>query len=293
MKLKIDEETGEILTSNVMVEVEKAPTIILDTSLITEYHKEPEKLVEIINKQAGFPVFDIASKKGRTACASHSANIIKCIAPAINEAKRLEVEAKKVINQGLYFRKNFELGVREIAAFHRKPLTEYEEELERVKAEFEELEAKRIEEENYQNDWSDALDFDELFTLRKEKQEAEELAQAKAKAIADKAELELQVAERMESLLQIEAEATRFVTDQPRFVTAQQVDAIIALKRLAEDDRKNPPVVRAQKIEVYRPTDDEILAALVFNFGCSNEQMLDWLQEMDIEPMRENLGVSA
>jgi hypothetical protein len=266
MKVKIDEETGEIIPANVMVEIEKAPSIILDVALVSEYHKEPAKLVEIINQQAGFPVFDIASKKGRTACASHSANIIKCIAPAINEAKRLEEEAKKVINQGLYFRKNFESGVREIAAFHRKPLTEYEEELERVKAEFEALEAKRIEEENYQNDWSDALDFDELFTLRKAKKAADELALVEAKAIADKSEFERQVAERLEAQrLQIEA----------------------------EDDRKNPPVVHAKKIEIYRPTDDEILEALVFNFGCSGEQMLDWLQEMDIETMRENLRLEA
>jgi hypothetical protein len=31
----------------------------------------------------------------------------------------------------------------------------------------------------------------------------------------------------------------------------------------------------------------------VFNFGCSGEQMLDWLQEMDIETMRENLRLEA
>jgi putative phage-type endonuclease len=73
----------------------------------------------------------------------------------------------------------------------------------------------------------------------------------------------------------------------------QTVDAVIAQKRLAEDDRKNPPVVYAKKTEIHRPTDDEILAALVFNFGCSKLQMLDWLQEMDIETMRENLRLAV
>ena len=68
----------------------------------------------------------------------------------------------------------------------------------------------RIEEERYQNDWLSALDMDELFKLRKAKAEAEELARAEAKAIADKSEFERLVAARLESeRLTIEAEARR------------------------------------------------------------------------------------
>ena len=40
-------------------------------------------------------------------------------------------EAKKIVNQDLSFRKLFEAGICEIAEYHRKPLTEWEQEQER------------------------------------------------------------------------------------------------------------------------------------------------------------------
>lgn len=209
-ELQIDPQTGEILPVNIMTKAETAPAIIIDLSDVIKYHAEPEKLADIISSQAGFMVFDIATVKGRKACASHSSSIIKCIAPVINVSKGLAEEAKKVINKDLYFRKTFESCVREVAAYHRKPLTEYEDEQKRIADELERVEVLRIEEERYQNDWLSALDMDELFKLRKAKAEAEELARAEAKAIADKSEFERLVAARLESeRLTIEAEARR------------------------------------------------------------------------------------
>jgi len=36
-----------------------------------------------------------------------------------------------------------------------------------------------------------------------------------------------------------------------------------------------------------RPSDDDLLLALVFYFGASEEITLDWIEGMDIENMRE------
>jgi len=167
--MKIDQETGELLPENVMPITEKAPSIMLDVSEVAKYHTEPMKLVEKINAQAGYMVFDVTNKKGRDACRAHAAQIIKCIAPACKESARLADEAKKVVNQSLNFRKLFDAGVREIAEYHRKPLTEWEQEQERI-AEQERIFAEKMEAMRlYQLDWDDAIAYDELFTLRKEK----------------------------------------------------------------------------------------------------------------------------
>jgi colicin import membrane protein len=167
--MKVDQETGEILPENVMQITEKAPSIILDVSEVAKYHTEPMKLVEKINAQAGYMVFDVTTKKGRDACRAHAAQIIKCIAPACKESTRLADDAKKIVTQSMNFRKLFEAGIREIADYHRKPLTEWEAEQERI-AENERLFAEKMEAMRlYQLDWDDAIAYDELFTLRKEK----------------------------------------------------------------------------------------------------------------------------
>jgi hypothetical protein len=197
-KLKVDTETGELLTAVEMIESSKAPAIIIDISEIAVYHKTPLELAKKIENQAGFMVFDVKSKSGRDACRSHAANIIKCISPALNESKRLADDAKKVINQDLYFRKTFETRVREIADYHRKPLTEWEEEQKRI-------EEKRLSEEQrikdaaqYQSDWQDAIDFDELYTIRKAKQLEAERLEAERLETLRKEQLELEVQARIE-----------------------------------------------------------------------------------------------
>lgn len=193
--MKIDESTGEILPENTMPLTDKAPAIILDVSEVAKYHTEPMKLVEKINAQAGYVVFDITTKKGRDACRAHAAQIIKCIAPACKESNRLADEAKKVVTQSLNFRKLFDAGVREIAEYHRKPLTEWEQEQERI-AEQERIFAEKMEAMRlYQLDWDDAIAFDELFTLRKEKAARDAEAEA-LKQLQEQDEYERQLQER-------------------------------------------------------------------------------------------------
>jgi len=206
--LKIDPETGEILPQNIMAKTETAPAIIIHISDVEKYHAEPEKLADMISAQAGFMVFDVSNDKGRKACASHSMSIIKCITPANNASIALAAEAKKVINKDIYFRKTFESCLREVAAYHRKPLTEYETEQKRIKDEQDERERLRLEEANYLIDWDDALNLDELFVLRKAKAEADRIESKRLKAIEDKRLFHEAVIKQAETLrLQIESEA--------------------------------------------------------------------------------------
>jgi hypothetical protein len=209
-KLLVDQETGEIIPTAVMVSTSKAPAIALDISEVKVHHKEPEKLVEMIRAQAGYAVFDVSTEKGRSECRSHAANIIRCIAPALNASKALAEEAKQVVKQDLTFRKVFEDGVREIAAFHRKPLTEYEEEQERIKEAARIAEEERFAAEQYLKDWQEAIDYDELFTLRMEKEEAQRQAMAAQQADNERMRIEREVEARLEverQRIQAEAEA--------------------------------------------------------------------------------------
>jgi colicin import membrane protein len=207
----IDEETGEMIASNVMVRVESAPAISIDLSLVATHHKDPKKLVDLINQQAGFVVFgDMQDKKQRKACASHAASIIRCITPAADESKRMAAEAKKVVNQDLSFRRDFDAGVREVAAFHRKPLTDWETEQARLEAEQLAREEARLAAEKLEIDHQDAIDFDELFTLRKQRELALEKERIEAKAIEDKRLFDEAVARKIEAnRLEMEAHAKR------------------------------------------------------------------------------------
>lgn len=244
--LKIDEETGEILPSCVIVKTEKAPAIVIDISDVNLFHQEPEKLVDKIRTQASFAVFDIASEKGRKACNAHYNQIIKCIAPALEASKAKAVEAKKVINQDLYFRKTFEAGVREIAEYHRKPLTEYEEELQRVKDELAAKEAARIAEEQRIAEEAEA-EKQRLFEEEKAKLEAEKLAmeQEKQRLAAEREKIELEIKLRAEAEQQRIADEKRHVeqlarqaeeAEKERIRLAEQaeLDRLLAIKNATE-----------------------------------------------------------
>jgi len=186
VNLEVNTETGELIPQIIMVSDIKAPAISIDVSNVLTYHKEPGKLVKLIADQAAYATFDISTKAGRDACKSHAANIIRCISPAINESKRMAADAKKVVNQDIAFRREFENGIRELAAYHRKPLTEWEEEQERIKQEEEDRLRKIEEEKQFLIDWQDAIDFNELFDLRKAKKaEDERLAEIEKKRLFD------------------------------------------------------------------------------------------------------------
>jgi colicin import membrane protein len=247
-KLAVDPATGEIIQTAVMVKADKAPAIVLDINEVKTFHQDPEKLVDKVREQAGFAVFDVSTEKGRAECRSHAANIIRCISPAINASKALAEEAKRVVKQDLEFRKVFEHGVREIAAFHRKPLDEYEAEQERIKEEARLADEARLAEEQYLRDWQDAIDYDELFTLRKAKEEADR-KEAEARRIAEENErLERELAARMEAervRIQEEAEV-RARAEQERKLEAERA------RIRAEEEEK----VRAAAAEERRITEE-------------------------------------
>lgn len=306
-KLNIDPETGEIIPANVMVPAASLPSIIIDISDVQKYHKEPEKLVEIISNQAGYAVFDVSHGKGRDECRSHAANIIRCISPAINASKAMAEDAKKVVKQDLEFRNKFEAGIRELAAYHRKPLTEWEEEQSRIKeaARLEEL--KRFEEEHYLLDWQDAIDFDELYTLRKEK-EAEQKRAAEAQREADEqARIEREVVERLEAERQRirqeeeakarqEAEAKIRAEQEAERLRIQEEERLAKLKEDSQVRWQAPTVVPVLKQEEKSisepewpvavklplvPTDLEIVQVIAAHYRVPAATALEWVSWID------------
>ena len=229
-QIKVDQETGEILPMTIMERVEKAPAIVIDISEVATYHSEPEKLIDKIRQQASYAVFDVTTKPGKDACRSHAAAIIKCITPAINASKALAADAQKVIKADLHFRKTFESGVREIAEFHRRPLTELEEAEKRI-------EEERAAQAQYLKDWEWALEFNELDTLRKEKAEAE----SKAKAEHDEKD-RLAYEER--------------IREQAAINERNRLDAIA--RKAAEED-----AIKAANIEHRKQVNNDILSAML------------------------------
>lgn len=217
------------------------PKVTIDINEVVQYHKDPDQLVAKIQQQAGSFVFDITTAKGRDACRSHAANIIRCITPALNASKSIAAEAKAVIDADLNFRKVFEKGVREIADNARKPLTEWEEEQDRIAAEIAaeqaRLEEQKRQAEQYLVDWDEAISANELFDLRKEKAEREAKEQAEREALA-KAEYERQLQERA-----IERERQRIAEEQRK----KEIEAQLAAQQ-AEMERQ-AAIERAEKAE--------------------------------------------
>jgi len=185
------------LQSHVITPIINLPAITLDISEVALNLHTPEKLVDKIRVQAAnVGVFDMSTEKGRTACRSHAATIIKCINPALAESKALASSAKKVITDDLNFRKQFEAGVREIAATHRAPLDEYEQvqkDIADKKARDERLEAERIENERmFALLWDEAHFLNDKFDFDKEKTEiakAKQVEQDEKDRVAREAEL--------------------------------------------------------------------------------------------------------
>lgn len=277
-ELLIDEETGEIIPANVMVKAETVPSIILDVKEVDKNFNEPMKLVEMINKQAGFCIFDIKTKKGQDECRSHAAKIIRCIAPVIKRYKELEEDAQKIVNQGRNARKIFESGVREIAEYHRKPLTEWEEEQERI-AEQERIFAEKMESMRlYQLDWDDAIAYDELFTLRKEK------AARDAEADALK---QLQEQEEYEKQLQAQAiikERERHVQEIEKLKQEQEAQRLKIQQEEEAKAKRKAEAEQAEKLESERKKmRDE------WNARIAEENRLEREKQANIEELERPL----
>ena len=229
------------------------PTVQIEVSDVALYHKTPEVLVDKIKQQAGTLVFDMSTTKGRDACRSHAATIIRCITPALNASKALSEEAKKIQQADLNFRTKFENGVRAIAENVRKPLTEFELEQKRLEQKRLRLEAEALEQERlakqYQTDWDAALADNELFDFRKEKaaREAVELAEHQAK---EKAEYEQKLKDQAieKERVRIEAEQREREAAQQREIERLEKERLQAIEReaKAEQDRINAEI-KAQR----------------------------------------------
>jgi hypothetical protein len=254
-ELLIDESTGEIIPTHVMVQTETVPSIIIDVKEVDKNFNEPMKLVEMINKQAGFCVFDIKTKKGQDDCRSHAAKIIRCIAPVIKRYKELEEDAQKIVNQGRNSRKVFEAGVREIAEYHRKPLTEWEEEQSRI-AEQERLFAEKMEAMRlYLIDWDDAISFNELFDLRREKAkrdaEIEALQKLKEQEEYDR-KLQEQAVERERARIREEEQEKAEAEQAKKLEAALKEQHAEAMERIAEENRIERERIESERQEKIR-----------------------------------------
>jgi hypothetical protein len=249
-------------------------------------------LVEKISIMSGRFVFDMTTSKGRDACRSHSAQIIKCISPALTASKQIAADAKKVIDADLNFRRHFEKGVREIAELTRQPLTEWEAEQERIaqaeKAEQERIEQLAREELEYLQAHETALTENELFDLRKEKAlrekaEKERLDEELRKqqeslkiAQAVKAEQERAEREQAEKARQAQLEIEK-AQQEKRQAEQREKEALLRAEfekqeavRLEREriERENAEKLRidreeAQRLEHRIAVDDEVCRALM------------------------------
>ena len=227
----------DFLTAETAIELEmNLPTVQINVSDVGLYHKTPEQLVAKIQQQAGSFVFNVSTLKGRDACRSHAANIIRCITPALNASKSIAADAKKVQEADLFFRKAFESGVREIADQVRNPLTEWEAEQDRLESDRLKLEAEAIEQQRladqFKADWEAALVDNELFDFRKAKAERDAIEQAelKAKQQADhERELQEQAAEKERE--RIAAEQRQREAEQAREVERIETERLAAIAR--------------------------------------------------------------
>lgn len=230
----------------------KLPKVQIEVSDVGKYHTEPEKLIEKIQHQAGSLVFDVSTNKGRDACRSHAANIIRCITPALNASKAIAAEAKKVQEADLNFRKSFEKGVREIAEQARKPLTEWEAEQERLAAEQARIEAERIEADRlarqFELDWANAIAENELFDFRREKA-AREAVEAAERQAREQAEHEQRIKERAieQERQRIEAEQREREAAKDREIERIENEKLAAIQR--EEKAKQLAIEAVAKAE--------------------------------------------
>lgn len=260
-------------------EVKQLPKVDLNIELVAVHHHEPEVLVQRIAKMAGRFVFDMTTAKGRDACRSHAAQIIKCVTPALNASKQLAADAKKVIEKDLKFRKEFESGVREIAEHHRKPLTAWEKEQERIaaeeKAEQERIaaEKERIEREEreaaeYLKEWDAALQENELYDLRREKSLREQAEQAR---IAEEKRKEREAKIAADAVAESERKAKEDLanSEKARKDAEQRADqaAKDERERIEREQTEKERIAReeSQRLEHRVKIDDEIVKALESN----------------------------
>jgi len=241
------------LQSHVITPIINLPAITLDISEVALNLHTPENLVDKIRAQAAnVGVFDMSTEKGREACRSHAATIIKCISPALNESKNLASSAKKVIADDLNFRKQFEAGVREIAAMHRAPLTEYEQvqkDIADKKERDDRAEVERIENERFFSLlWDEAHFLNDKFDFDKEKAEAAKAKQAEQDE-KDRLAREAELIEQGRLAAEQESKYALEKAEREKAEAEQREQQAIESARIAKE--------QAEQLEKKRLIDDE------------------------------------
>ncbi len=286
-----------------IIEVAQLPRVQLDISEVATYHHEPAVLIQKIAQQAGSLAFDMTTAKGRDACRSHAAQIIKCIKPALDASKQLAADAKRVIDKDLSFRKEFEKGVREIADHHRRPLTEWEAEQERIerekREEEERIEREAREAEEYLRDWDAAITENELFDLRREKALRDQAEQARIaeeqrkeredQAVADALKREQERAQREQEEKDRQAQEELAKAERDRIAAEQRAEqaAKIERERIEREQAEQARIERERtENEAHRKTvHNEIFKAL-----CENGIDKDVAKQVTILAIEQKLG---
>ena len=219
--------------------------------------------------QAGYAgVFDVSTKEGEAACSAHSASIIKCIAPILKESKNLDLDAKKVINQDLSFRKYCEESIREIAAYHRLPLTELENKRRMEKDKQEEMIAQCVAREKFLDDWMDAINSNELFDLRKEYEE--------------RLKKELYAQKKIEEQLKFDEYAAK-KADEIRLQMRAEEEAQCAIKNHEEAGNEltalNAPESNQMMRAIVVPTREQMTKVIAYHFATDYKTALRWLYD--------------
>lgn len=268
--------------------IENLPVISLDISLVEKHHHEPNVLSDLIKNQVGSLVFDMEKAKGREACRSHAAQIIKCIKPALDASKALALEAKKVIDKDLTFRKEFEKCIREIADGVRQPLTawEYQQKMiaAKLQAEKELIERKNREQAEYLQAFDSALQENELFDLRKEKALRDKAEQARiaeeqrkereAQAVSNAVKAEQERAKREQAEKDRQAQEALAQAERERIAAEQRAEqaARIERERIEREQAEKERIERERaKNEAHRKcVHNEIISAMIEN-GISKD----------------------
>lgn len=193
-----------------------------------------DRIISEIENQVSSFVPDLSTPSGRKEIASVAYKVAQSKTYLVSLGKGLTKEwkekAKKVDEQIRYITEKLDSLKDKV----RQPLTEWEEEQERIKKE----EAERIElEKQYQLDWDSAIADNMLFDAQKKaKEDAEKLAKERAEFEKLKAELQ--------------AEKDRIAKEEEK--KKAEIERIEREKRIAEEAKKQAEKDAAERIEKER-----------------------------------------
>ena len=122
------------------------PDLLRDVDLKATITNEEklDALLAKMRKGVESTVFDMGEKKGRDACRSLAAKIVKSKAPLDDAGKAVIEDAQKIVAAGNKLRKKARDEITSIAEMARKPLTDWEAEQKKIEADRDALHARII-----------------------------------------------------------------------------------------------------------------------------------------------------